>query len=97
VTMDVAVEISLYPLRPDYLPVIRAFIERLRASPRLRVESTSMSTQIVGEYGFVMQLLSQELHAALAGSARTVVIIKLVGPLDAAAPGAGVRPAAPAN
>jgi uncharacterized protein YqgV (UPF0045/DUF77 family) len=81
--MDVALELSLYPLRQDYLPAIRAFIQRLGAQQQLRVETTSMSTQIVGEYGLVMQLLSQELREVLAGPSRTVVIMKLVGPLDA--------------
>lgn len=94
--MDVAVEISLYPLQQDYLPVIRSFIARLQAQQQLRVETSSMSTQIVGEYGLVMQLLSEGLAEALGAAARSVVILKLVGPLEASS-GAGVRPAAPAN
>jgi len=79
--MDVAVEISLYPLQQDYLPVIRSFIARLNAQQRLRVETSSLSTQIVGEYGLVMQLLSEGLREALGAAARSVVILKLVGPL----------------
>jgi uncharacterized protein YqgV (UPF0045/DUF77 family) len=94
--MDVAVEISLYPLQQDYLPAIRAFVLRLGTQPGVRVETTSMSTQIVGEYELVMQLLSRELRAALGGAARNVVVLKLVGPLEDS-PGAGVRPAATAN
>ena len=80
--MNVALEISLYPLQQDYLPSIRAFIHRLSAEPRLRVETTSMSTQIVGEYELVMQLLSRELREALSRVPRTAVMMKLVGPLD---------------
>jgi uncharacterized protein YqgV (UPF0045/DUF77 family) len=80
--MDVGVEISLYPLRDDPLPEIRAFIQRLQADPRLRVETTSLSTQLVGDYALVMQLLSRELAVALAAGSRTVVVMKLVGPLQ---------------
>jgi len=94
--MDVAVEISLYPLQQDYLPAIRAFIRRLGAEPGVRVETTSLSTQIVGDYELIMQLLSRELRTALAGAARSVVVLKLIGPLEDSR-GAGVRPAAPAN
>ena len=79
--MDVAVEISLYPLQQDYLPVIRSFIARLNAQQQLRVETSSLSTQIIGEYGLVMQLLSEGLREALGAAARSVVILKLVGPL----------------
>jgi uncharacterized protein YqgV (UPF0045/DUF77 family) len=94
--MDVAVEISLYPLQQDHLPAIRRFISRLNAQQQLRVETTSMSTQVVGEYGLVMQLLCEGLREALGAAARSVVILKLVGPLGDT-PGTGVRPTAPAN
>ncbi|HTT06804.1 MAG TPA: hypothetical protein VMF64_16110 [Steroidobacteraceae bacterium] len=94
--MDVAVELSFYPLQQDYLPAIRRLIDRLQAQRQLRVESTSMSTQIVGDYGLIMQLLCEELREALGTAARSVVILKLVGPLEGTS-GTGVRPAAPAN
>lgn len=94
--MDVAVEISLYPLQQEYLPAIRAFIRRLGAQQQLRVESNSMSTQIVGDYELVMQLLTRELRAALAGAPRSVVVMKLMGPLEDSR-GAGAGPTAPAN
>jgi uncharacterized protein YqgV (UPF0045/DUF77 family) len=94
--MDIALEISLYPLQEDYLPAIRAFIARLRAQPGVRVESSSMSTHIVGDYERVMQLLTQELREALGDAARSVVILKLIGPLETVG-GAGAAPTAPAN
>ncbi|HLK71478.1 MAG TPA: hypothetical protein VKT19_05950 [Steroidobacteraceae bacterium] len=94
--MEVAIELSFFPLQEDYLAAIRNFIGRLRALPQLRVETTSLSTQIVGEYDLVMPLLTQELRAVLSGPARAVVIMKLLGPLQSVG-GAGVAPAAPAN
>jgi len=34
--MDIGVEISLYPLRSDFVPAIRAFIARLNDEPASR-------------------------------------------------------------
>ncbi len=79
--MDIGVEISLYPLTEQYLGPIREIIGRLNADPRLRVETNSMSTQVFGEYGLVMQTIERELRGALTGGQRTVVFAKFVGPL----------------
>ncbi|MGH8144564.1 MAG: hypothetical protein ACREU2_18895 [Steroidobacteraceae bacterium] len=80
--MDIGVEISLYPLTEQYLGPIREIIGRLNADPRLRVVTSSLSTQIFGEYGLVMQTLERELREALTGGPRTVVFAKIVGPLE---------------
>ncbi len=81
--MEVGVELSFYPLqREEFLEPIRALIERLNAQQGVRVVSNSMSTQLYGEYGLVMQILTRELRAALASRWRSVVMLKLVGPLE---------------
>lgn len=79
--MDIGVEISLYPLQQDYRAPIRALLERLAAQQQVRVVTSSLSTQIFGEYEIVMRLLSHELRAALAGPHQAVILMKLVGPL----------------
>ena len=79
--MDIGVEISLYPLQQEYLAPIRDFIRQLGADGRLRVVTNSMSTQLYGEYELVMQTLSRELLRALTGTHKTVVIMKIIGPL----------------
>ena len=48
--MRTAVEISLYPLDADYIPSIKAFIDRLNTYPELQVTTNAMSTQIAGEH-----------------------------------------------
>src|SRR5437764_841918 len=40
--MDIGVEISLYPLKSDFVPAIRAFIARLNGDPRLKVGTNSL-------------------------------------------------------
>ncbi len=86
--MDIGVEISLYPLKADFVPVIHEFLERLNRASRLRVVTNSMSTQVFGPYEEVMQVLRAELRTtfeALAGAAdKAVFVMKVLGPLPPA-------------
>ena len=45
--MDIGVEISLYPLKADFVPVIHEFLERVNRAGRLRVVTSSMSTAAI--------------------------------------------------
>ena len=83
--MDIGVEISLYPLRQDFVPPIREFLARLNARPHLRVTTNSMSTQVFGAYEDVMEALRHDMRATLesvqAGSGKAVFVMKVLGPL----------------
>ena len=48
--MRTAIDISLYPLDANYIPPIKAFIDRLNTYPELQVTTNAMSTQIAGEH-----------------------------------------------
>jgi uncharacterized protein YqgV (UPF0045/DUF77 family) len=78
----ISVEISLYPLTPDYKPPIRDFIARLRANPKLTVSSNTMSTQIQGEYDEVWDTLKREMRLNLTGAYRVVFATKFMGPVE---------------
>jgi uncharacterized protein YqgV (UPF0045/DUF77 family) len=86
--MDIGVEISLYPLRADFVPAIHAFLERLNRAAELRVVTNSMSTQVFGPYDAVMGTLRDELRTtfeALAGAQdKAVFVMKVLGPLPSA-------------
>ena len=86
--MDIGVEISLYPLREDFVPPIHDFLGRLNRVGGVRVVTNSMSTQVFGPYDVVMQLLAAELRTtfeALAGSHdKAVFVMKVLGPLPPA-------------
>jgi uncharacterized protein YqgV (UPF0045/DUF77 family) len=83
--MDIGVEISLYPLRADYIPRVHEFIERLSARQRLRLVTNSMSTQVFGGFEEVMEALREALGATFAGmtggAERAVFVLKVIGPL----------------
>lgn len=81
--MDIAVEISFYPLERDFVPPIQDLIERLQAHPALKVVTNSMSTQVSGEYDAVMAALARELRPGLERGVKSVYVMKLLGPLPA--------------
>ena len=83
--MDIGIEISLYPLQAEFVPVIHDFIGRLSAGGRFRVVSNSMSTQIFGPYDEVLDAVRRELRATFTGlettSGKAVFVMKVIGPL----------------
>lgn len=79
--MQIRVEMSLYPLTEGYIPVIKAFIDRLNEVPGLRVETNTMSTQVSGEYDLVFATLQRELKAVYAAGGASVLVTKFLGPL----------------
>ena len=84
--MDIGVEISLYPLRADFVPAIREFLERLGRHPGLRVVTNSMSTQVFGPYDEVLETLRRELRTTFeilaTRSDQAVFVMKVLGPLS---------------
>ena len=86
--MDIGVEISLYPLKADFVPAIHAFLERLSRDRQLRVVTNSMSTQVFGPYDAVMQRLHEELRCTFRELAdlhhKAVFVMKVLGPLSPA-------------
>jgi uncharacterized protein YqgV (UPF0045/DUF77 family) len=77
--MQVAVELSLYPLTGNFIPPILDFIERLKARPGLAVVTNSMSTQVSGEFDAVFEALRAEIALSLAGRERAVFVMKVLG------------------
>ena len=83
--MEIGVEISLYPLAEHFAPEIHDFIARLTATGELKVVSTSLSTQVFGEYERVFEILRRELRATFASresqGGKAAFVLKVLGPL----------------
>jgi uncharacterized protein YqgV (UPF0045/DUF77 family) len=83
--MDIGVEISLYPLTGEFVPVIHAFIARLTRDPKLKIVTNSLSTQVFGAYEEVMEALRRELRPTFESlaspSGKAVFVMKVLGPL----------------
>ncbi|MCB0517767.1 MAG: thiamine-binding protein [Lewinellaceae bacterium] len=75
--MRASVEISMYPFQPDYGTPILHFIERLRRHKGLTLHTNTMSTQIFGDYGEIMGVLTQEMKAAFEEGETTVMVMKI--------------------
>ena len=76
--MKVAVDISLYPLDADFIPPIKDVIARLNAHDGLEVWTNAMSTQIVGEFDDVMDVLRQEIGSTFEQLPKAVFAIKIL-------------------
>jgi uncharacterized protein YqgV (UPF0045/DUF77 family) len=76
--MNIAVEISMYPLSENYLPAIQAFIDRVRTNEKLQVLTNTMSTQVFGEFDEVFRTLQQEIRASFEDGPRAVFVTKFL-------------------
>ena len=77
--MRTAIEISLYPLDANFIPPIKAFIERLNTYPELQFTTNAMSTQISGEHARLFEILGKETAATFAEAGRKVFVMKVLG------------------
>jgi len=51
--MNISLDISLYPLTPDYKKPILAFIEALRTYEGIEILMNPLSTQLYGDFNLV--------------------------------------------
>lgn len=77
--MQLTVEISLYPLREQYVEPIQWFIDRLKQYPDIERVTNALSTQICGDYDAVMRLLGTEMKAAHEKWGKAVFVCKFLG------------------
>lgn len=61
---SISVEISYYPLNVEFIPPIKAFIDRLNQYRGLVVQTNGMSTQVFGAYDTVMAAITAEIKKA---------------------------------
>jgi len=76
--MRVAVDISLYPLDREFIPPISDFIDRVNEYDEIEVVTNPMSTQIRGEYGHVMALLTREIGTTFENLPKAVFAIRIL-------------------
>lgn len=76
--MQVAVDISLYPLDENFIPPIKNVIERLGQHPGIEIEYNRMSTQLRGEFDVVMPVLTKEIRTTFEDLPKAVFTIKIL-------------------
>ncbi len=81
--MQLSVEISMYPLKEEYIPAIQGFIDRVNTRPGVKVITNDMSTQIFGDYDVVMDLMRDEMRKSYEQHGRAIFVCKFIeGNLD---------------
>lgn len=82
--MNLSIEISLYPLHDNYIPIIDSFLEHLHKhqhkhkSDNTEIRTNNMSTRIFGDYDAVMSLLTLTMKHAMEKSDKVVFITKFI-------------------
>ncbi len=72
------VEITKYPLTPDYEAPIIDFIRRLKAHEGLDITTGETSTVVRGDYDLVMSVVQDEMKLSLASGVRTAFVLKVL-------------------
>lgn len=75
--MKVSIDISLYPLQPDYREPIINFIENLKKS-NFKIVENPLSTQIYGDYDEVMSFLKQHIKDVFYDEKLYVFVLKII-------------------
>ncbi len=75
--MNTSIDISYYPLKVEFIPPIKEFIDRLHSHEELTVKTNGMSTQVFGEYFDVMKAITEEIHKSFA-LPHSVFILKII-------------------
>ena len=74
--MNITVDISMYPLNPDYKPAIKAFIRRLGSFEGLTLVTNQMSTQINGAFDTVTSALNTCIRESMEQQDKVVFVAR---------------------
>ena len=80
--MNAVVDVSMYPLRNDYIGAIDEFLAALNADPAIEVKTNRVSTQLYGEYDAVMELLQRATREAYEQFGTAVFVYKVIPGAD---------------
>ncbi len=80
--MKITAEISMYPLREDFIPAIDAVIDKLNSFPGIQVNTFSTATTLIGDFDIVMDVLKETLTWSYAQFGTAVFVTKLIPGYD---------------
>jgi len=76
--VPVSVDISLYPLKENFIAPIDDFIASLQKYENIEVRTNSISTQLFGEYDVIMDILKKEISKTFDIEKNVVLNVKIV-------------------
>jgi len=82
--LKMTAEISMYPLREDFIPAIDAVIGKLNSFPGIKVNTFTTATTIIGDFDTVMEALKDTLAWSYEQFGTAVFVTKLIPGYDPA-------------
>ncbi len=73
--MKIVADLSLYPLKDGPVPEIIRFIRDIRTQDGIEIVTNQLSTQLRGEFAAVTGAINHCMHAVMAASSNTVVLV----------------------
>ena len=80
--MQLAIEVSLYPLDQQYKPYIKDFIARMNKHTDLVVKTSHTNTLISGEFDYIMQIVQAEIKATYEQVGQAIFVCKFLNATD---------------
>ena len=75
--MKISVELTLAPLKNNYVPTIKSFIKKLRKL-NVTTKETPLSTQIYGEYDQIMNMIIPIIRNTFEDEDAVILHIKMI-------------------
>ena len=75
--MHVSIDISLYPLNEKFISLIDDFISDLKKYHNIEVRTNCMSTQLFGEFDYIMSILKIEINKTFKKEINSVINLKI--------------------
>ena len=76
--MFVSVEVSLYPLNKEFIPLIDDFIDSLEKYDKIEVRTNVMSTQLFWDFDELMKILKVEVEKIFKKEINSVFNLKII-------------------
>jgi uncharacterized protein YqgV (UPF0045/DUF77 family) len=76
--MQVTIDVSMYPNQEDFIPPIKAFIEKINRYPELKVQTFPTSTVVQGEYQAAMQAVQDTIAACREEFGMAIYVLKVI-------------------
>ncbi len=76
--MQASIEITLYPLKEEYIPEIIDFIERVKKYSRIKVVESNTSTMLFGDYKELMSIITDEIELTFQRKHKSVFVLKIL-------------------
>lgn len=76
--MIVTVDISMYPLDPNFRELVQDFIKKLESHQGLRVNPGATSTVVIGEYQCVMDAITELFAWSHSEHGQSVFVTKFI-------------------